>query len=187
MSKRDEILTTQAADKMLGMISPIYDESYVGLWIMEVIGREYQRLADVVSELPDQMQPETATWLLELWEQRYGITPPEGSTIERRRELLLAKIRIRDVSNEAGLEEALSQFADTPVRIDGRIGDYTFGVYVEAINHPKMAAIAAQINRLKPAHMSYELSNEQLASANLYSANSISLLTSYEIGQALGP
>ena len=93
MSKREEILTTAAADKMLGMISPIYDESYVGLWIMEVIGREYQRLADVVSELPEQMQPETATWLLEFWEQRYGITPPAGATIAQRRQAI-AQMRI---------------------------------------------------------------------------------------------
>ena len=184
MSKREEILTTAAADKMLGMISPIYDESYVGLWIMEVIGREYQRLADVVSELPEQMQPETATWLLEFWEQRYGITPPEGSTTERRRELLLAKIRLRDVSNEAGLEEALSQFADVPVRIDGHIGDYTFGVYVEAISHPNMAAIAAQINRLKPAHMSYELSTEQIARAEVFSANIVTHFIACQISQA---
>lgn len=166
MSKREEILTTAAADKMLGMISPIYDESYVGLWIMEVIGREYQRLADVVSELPEQMQPETATWLLEFWEQRYGITPPATATLEERRRKLLAARSTPSPFTPAALQRYIQQLIRRQSEVLDHIGPYTFGVYITAsdsMDSADIEAINTCIKRHKPSHMSFELWFQSLA------------------------
>ena len=40
MPWRDVIITSPTAEKMLKRVSPIYDDSYVGLWIFQAIGIE---------------------------------------------------------------------------------------------------------------------------------------------------
>ena len=86
----DRILTTDTGRKMLEQVSPIYENSYIGLWMLEVIGREYENLWELVRTLPAQLFPETADWGLELWEKRYGLDGA-GLTLEERRAQLRLK------------------------------------------------------------------------------------------------
>jgi len=44
MSLRDTILQSESAKKMIEMVTPIYDESYIGLWMFEIIGRKLDEL-----------------------------------------------------------------------------------------------------------------------------------------------
>mgnify|MGYP001100743238 FL=1 len=54
--------TSNSARKMLGYVSDgFYDESYVGKWIYQVMGLEYDRALEMVKDLPAQFFPETAT------------------------------------------------------------------------------------------------------------------------------
>ena len=62
----EKILSNDVARRMLTRISPIYDESYIGLWVNEAISREYVSLWEIVNTLADQLFPETATWGIEL-------------------------------------------------------------------------------------------------------------------------
>ena len=39
-----------------------YKDSYVGKWLFQVMGLEYDDALSIVGELPRQMFPETATW-----------------------------------------------------------------------------------------------------------------------------
>ena len=71
MSLKDKILTNDTSRKMIEYISPIYDSAHIGLWLHEVIGREYHELKQIVADLPGELNPETATDLLPFWEQRY--------------------------------------------------------------------------------------------------------------------
>ena len=64
--------------RMISRVSPIYERSYVAKWLYEVMGREVDDAEIRFSELREQANPETATWALRYWEQRYGIGSPPG-------------------------------------------------------------------------------------------------------------
>ena len=53
--------TSPSAVRMLSRISPIYDKSYVGKWIFEVMGLEMDDVRLRFDELKAQAFPETAT------------------------------------------------------------------------------------------------------------------------------
>lgn len=160
-TRRDEIITSASADRMLGRVSPIYGNSYVGLWMFEAIGREYDLTWDIIRTLPDQLFPETATWMLGLWEQRYGIQPGIGSITERRNRVLLKRSGQRP-NNPARLQRTLEMISGSSVRIVNNIAPYTFGVYITASPSSDITdKVKAEIDRVKPSHMSYNVIFDQ--------------------------
>ena len=60
--------TRPTARDMMGMISPIYEKSYVAKWIFEVMSVPLTLAQDTVDDLRNQAFPETATWSLPYWE-----------------------------------------------------------------------------------------------------------------------
>ena len=55
--------TSESALKMLSYVTPgFYDKSYVGKWMFQVMGLEYDKALKLAEELPEQFFPETATW-----------------------------------------------------------------------------------------------------------------------------
>ena len=88
--------TNPTALRMLSRISPIYDRSYVGKWIFEVMGADMGDVRLRFEELRAQAFPETATWGLMYWEQRYGLPVGSGlADIEARRRRVLGRRRSR--------------------------------------------------------------------------------------------
>ena len=83
--------TRELARDMIGMISPIYDNSYVGKWIFEVMSVPLSLAQKTINELREQAFPETATWSLPYWEQSYGIPTNESLSIEERRSQVIRK------------------------------------------------------------------------------------------------
>lgn len=157
---RGTIITSKCADRMLRRVSPIYDNSYVGLWIFEAIGREYDKLWEIVDTFAGQMHPSTATWALELWEQRYGITPSAGQTEAERRRVVASARGLPNSFTPAALENLLANLTGSTVFCDDCVGPYTFGVCFEtAENQPELdyALLKSTINKHKPSHLSYEI------------------------------
>lgn len=87
---RETMLTSPSGQRMIDRVTPIYDDSYIGLAMFQAIGLEYDKLWEIARTLPLQLFPESVTWGMELWERRYGITPVEGKTLEERRQKVLA-------------------------------------------------------------------------------------------------
>lgn len=67
-TQRDIILKSESGNRMIDTVSPIYEESYVGCWMYEIMGREYDKLWDIIKSLPSQLFPESVTWAIELWD-----------------------------------------------------------------------------------------------------------------------
>ena len=157
---RETIITSETADRMLDRVSPIYDNSYVGLWMFEAIGREYDKAWYIVRTLPDQLFPETVTWAIELWERRYGIVPQPSQTLEERRAAILAARTIPAPFTPAVLEKFIYNLTGRTSEIVSYVRPYTFGVYIEnteGMRDADLAAIATYINKNKHSHMSYDL------------------------------
>ena len=61
--------TSESALKMLSYVTPgFYDKSYVGKWMFQVMGLEYDKALKLAEELPEQFFPETATWGSLTWQ-----------------------------------------------------------------------------------------------------------------------
>lgn len=157
---RETIISSETADRMLDRVSPIYDNSYVGLWMFEAIGREYDKAWYIVRTLPEQLFPETVTWAIELWERRYAITPQPSQTIEERRAAILAARTIPAPFTPAVLEKFIYNLTGRSSQIVSYVRPYTFGVYIEnteGMKNADVAAIVNYINKNKHSHMSYDL------------------------------
>lgn len=130
--------TSESARKMLGYVSDgFYDSSYVGKWLYQVMGTEYDMALNIVESLPAQLFPETATWGLMYHEIKWGLPVRENLTFEERRRLIYQK---RDCRSPL-----------TPYRMEKYLENATgFGVHIADINDTgKYGFIAPHPNAFK--------------------------------------
>ena len=84
--------TSESAKKMLSYVSDgFYDESYVGKWLFQVMGAEYDKALEIVEDLPAQFFPETATWGLMYHEIKWGLPVRLNLSYAERRRLIYLK------------------------------------------------------------------------------------------------
>lgn len=171
-NKREQIITTDTANRMIDRVSPIYEDAYVALWLYEAIGREYESFWDMIVAVPDQLFIDTVTWAIGLWERRYGVDPDESLSIERRRE------RVKDVRdrigryNNARLETWLNEKSGGATEVTDNVGTFTFGIQIESENGLlptfDMDEAIAYINERKPSHLSYRMDFHSKLSSIIY-------------------
>ncbi len=158
MSLKETILTTDMARNMVAQVSPVYENSYVGLWLHEVIGREYAELKEIIDTLPLQLSPETATWAIELWEKRYGIIPDDSLPLETRRQAVVTASSFSSQLTPKALAIKIYRITGRWSDIVEHVSDYTFGIYLKnegtatQVDYRKLLDF---INRHKQAHMSF--------------------------------
>lgn len=157
---KERIVKSTAARRMMEAVSPIYEDSYAGCWLFEDIGREWDRLWEIIDELPDQLFPHTATWLLSLWERRYGIVSNETDSIEERRRRIEECETYPKPFIPAVIDRWVNVTSGSRAYVDDNIGPYTFGVYIET--QPDSTTVDIDqlrkyINAHKHSHMSYDL------------------------------
>ena len=179
---RDEIITSPTAKRMLERVSPIYDDSYVGLWMFQVIGLAYDEVWDKIYDLPNQLYPETATWAIELWEERYGITPDDTLSIEERRRKVIRKRTRSGAFTPKKIEALAENMTGFPARVVENVAPYTFAVYLSATTSDD-DALRSEIKRLKPSHCSFEIRYEQSASCDFYMGGVISQYKDFALAQ----
>ena len=151
--------TNPTALRMLSRISPIYDRSYVGKWIFEVMGADMGDVRLRFEELRAQAFPETATWGLMYWEQRYGLPVGSGlADIEARRRRVLGRRRSRTPMNPKRVEHILSELTGREVVVTENVADYTFRVEIKpGDNFIDIAEAMRRIKQIKPSHQAYRL------------------------------
>lgn len=154
----EEILTCEESRRMVNMVSPIYGDSYVGLWLFQAIGSELDRLRMILEELEQQLNPATATWLLPEWEKRFGITPEADWTTQQRRDAIISKRRLTAPITSKKLADICSALLGVKVDIEENTGKNKFTVYVrDNITIEQFKAAADTIEDAKPAHLIYDL------------------------------
>lgn len=114
--------TSESAKRQLGYVSEeFYERSYVGKWLYQVMGLEYDEARKIVEALPNQMFPETATWGLMYHEIKWQLPVRPNLSYEERRKLIYQK---RDY-----------RMPMTPYRMENHLKDITdFEVYVSDIH-----------------------------------------------------
>jgi len=145
--------TSPTALRMLSRISPIYDRSYVGKWIFQVMGADMDNVRLRFEELRLQAFPETATWSIPYWEQRYGITPTPGQTMEERRRAVVLKRNSREPMNPAKIEHIIQTLTGMAAKVTENVAPYTFAVEIFSDGSPiDYDAVFSKLKRIKPSH-----------------------------------
>lgn len=169
------------AKKMLSYVTDgFYDNSYVGKWLYQVMGIEYDKAQEIVETLPDQFFPETATWGLSYHEIKWGLPVCEHLSYEERRRLIYLKRDFRAPMTPYRIEQYLSDAIGFEVKIAdvNDSGDYGFiaphpNVFkAYFIGEGTLNAKKARelLNQLKQSHTTYcmeerieiQLDNQQL-------------------------
>lgn len=145
--------TSQTALRMMSRISPIYDRSYVGKWIFQVMGMDFDDVRLRFEELRLQAFPETATWGLTYWEQRYGITPTSEQTIEERRRAVILKRNAREPMNPSKVERIIQTMTGFTAKVTENVADYTFSVEIFSDGSGlDFDTVFSKLKRVKPSH-----------------------------------
>lgn len=162
----DNIIQSPEAETFLRMVTKgFYSNSYIGLWMYEVIGREWDEMREWAEGLRQEIHPQTCTWSIAIWEWVYGIEPDETLQLEYRRQRILAKVvGVKPINPEVirrGVT-ALIGGTDGEVEVNDFVGPYRF----EVILHPagkkplNYAKIFTYIREIKPSHLAFEAAIE---------------------------
>lgn len=151
--------TNETALRMMDRISPIYDRSYVGKWIFEIMGMEMGEARAYFEELRQQPFPERTTWAIEYWERRYAIIPKPTDDLETRRRNIIMKRGARLPMNPARMEEIVNGLTGGNTTVTENVDDYTFSVVIDgAAPGMDTLEVVKEIRKRKPSHQNFEYS-----------------------------
>jgi len=155
----DHFPTNETAIRMMERVSPIYQRSYVGKWIFEIMGLEMGEAREYFEELRQQPFPERTTWAIGYWERRYAITPKPTDDLETRRRNIIMKRGARLPMNPARMEQIVDSLTGRTSTVTENVDDYTFRVTIDGValgmNMPK---VIKEIRKKKPSHQNFEYS-----------------------------
>ena len=148
--------TNRAAKEMIEMISPIYQDSYVGKWIFEVMGVPFSLAEDTVDAWVLELFPATCTWTMSYWEMAYGLPVIPTRDLELRREILLRKINTRKPMNPARIIEVVYRYTGLRIDLIENVAPRT----VEIVIYDSIVDIGAVrriIKRVKQSHIAFNI------------------------------
>lgn len=169
------ILTNEMAQTIIDYVSPIYGNSYVGLWIFQAIGTVLEEIYNLANDLKKETNPVTSTLLLDYWEAHYGLSKDSTMTPEQRRSRIITKIRNRGACSPARLATAVSDaLGGVGVDITENVTPNKFIVSIRE-NVPSLEPAIAVIEKMKPAHLIYEIviGQQSTLTAEMKTANAI--------------
>lgn len=162
--------TSESAKRMLSYVTDgFYDKSYVGKWLYQVMGLEYDAALKIVEELPYQFFPETATWGLMYHEIKWGLPVRNNLSYEERRKLIYQKRDNRTPMTPYRMEKTLKDITGFEVRIADANdpGDYgfvaphpnVFKVYFIGEGTLDSKKVHGTLDKLKQSHTIYTVND----------------------------
>lgn len=166
----DKFPTSRAARQMLSRVSPIYDKSYVGKWLFEVMGLEMDEARALVESLRDQCFLERCTWGMRYWEERYGIPVDETKDLEERRAAVLTKRgRKGQPISPAALEDILEALTGREITVTEHNETYSFVISVgEGTQETDYDEIIKKTDTVKPSHLAYSFELARKGTLTVY-------------------
>ncbi len=150
--------TRELAKDMMSMISPIYDDSYVGKWIFEVMSVSLGLAKETIEGLADEAFPETATWTLPYWEQAYGITTNENLSIEERRAAISKKRTYHAPMNPYRIQTLVSDLCGRTVTLVENTLPHTFDIVISpGTSEVILDSVIALLDEIKQSQKSYRI------------------------------
>lgn len=135
--------------------------------ISDADSREHERIRLLLVELLEQDNIQTATYALDRWEEFVGITPRNDS-LSNRRNRVIAKLNNSNSSTKEFLESVANNFvSDESTVITPRNESYTMELKFTKDMCEDINGLQQTIDEFKPAHIGYEVWEEQLLEQKL--------------------
>lgn len=151
----EQILQSTTAQEIIDYVSPIYGNSYIGLWLFQIIGMEFEEVKQFSKGIYDEIIISSATWSLPFWEKEYGIDNVENMSYEQRRDRLLAAKKSKAM-NPKRMKDLLESTSGAKIELIENVSKN--GIRINLFGHvTNMEEIIALINKIKPAHITYNL------------------------------
>lgn len=135
--------------------------------ISDADSREHERIRLLLVELLGQDNIQTATYALDKWEEFVGITNKNDS-LSNRRNRVIAKLNNSNSSTKEFLESVANNFvSDESTVITPKNESYTMELKFTKDMCEDINSLQKAIDEFKPAHIGYEVWEEQLLEQKL--------------------
>ena len=152
---KDYILTNELGKRMFNMVSPIYENSKIALYLFNAIGTVMsQDINFVKGDFISQIFPQTATWGLRYWEDAYGIITDVSKTYEERRTYLMSVMYNKNPATPYHLEKIVTGITNLKCKVTENIEPNTFLVSIMGY-YKNVQEIKDELNKKAPAHLNY--------------------------------
>lgn len=162
--KLENFPTSPAGKRMISYVSEeFYERSYVGKWLYQVMGLEWDEVLSIAESLPEQLFPETATWAIMYHEIKYGLPIGDYMDLAERRRLIFIKRDTRAPMNPYYMEQSLSTIISGEATVldsneDHTIPPNTFVVKIDEVDDESvMRQVRAFLDRVKQSHTTYTI------------------------------
>ena len=160
----EQFPTSPSAKRMLGTVSEeFYAKSYVGKWLYQVMGLEWDAVWAKIESIPEQAFVETATWGLMYHEIKWGLPVRENLDYETRRRLIYEKRDVKIPMNPWTMEQFVTDITGRPASIrdsndDSDIPTNTFILQIESGETAvDLSAVIRKIRSLKQSHVDFSI------------------------------
>lgn len=138
-----------------------YDDAYIAQWMFEAIGREYDEMFDWAQGLRYEINPQTCTWSIAIWEWVYGFEPDDSLPLELRRQRLLAKIISGAPLNPEVIRRGIAALTGIDlanITVTENVAPYTFRIEFNQVDEVlDQFDVWRYVHRIKPSHLSFEM------------------------------
>lgn len=140
------------SDEMFGYVPGIFKNTKNLKALIQVSGKQFDKVDDLIQDITDQLYVDSATWGLVDWENEYGMEPNPTLTYDERRSRIKAKIRgIGKV--DANLIRSVTQaYADGSVEVD-----FNGSIVITFIGRRGIPSaieeLKKQLSEIVPAHL----------------------------------
>lgn len=160
--------------KLIELLPDYYQKSAETADLQNAIGTETEKARAAADDLLAQLNVDTATWGLDLWEKAYGLQAQASESFDARRRRIKSKMRAIGTTTVEKIRSTAQSFSgsDGIVEVTEHNPKYRFDIrYIETLGlPPDMKGLTAAIDEIKPAHLEYGVCLEDRVPAIIYTA-----------------
>lgn len=124
--------------------------------LYDVLGDEIEDLLHKINDLYKQLNVDTATWGLDIWESNLDINISDNLSYEERRAIIKTKLKAFGKISTGVLESAVQDYYNNKVNVYFN-HKLLFEIPLESEDPKLLDRVIYVINKLKPAHLGYDI------------------------------
>ena len=142
---------------LLDLLPNYYRGSPETVALQSAVESEVDRVQKAKQNLFDQLNVDTATWGLALWEKAFGILPEAADSLDIRRSHVKSKMRARGVTTASMIQNVAESFINGAASVIEHPEQYTFDIQFDATQQipSNLEGLSKAIEEIKPAHLAY--------------------------------
>lgn len=145
--------------ELMSYLPENYPASRETVVFQEALQPEVGVLWEARDDLLAQLDPYSATWGLDLWEDALGLSNGQGLDLDTRRRIIVAKLQGRATTTPQVVKDVAETLLGVPVGVVEVFDEYTVLLATPAgfLPKPKAAHLRAQLRDIMPAHLDFQI------------------------------